>query len=431
MVVLALAILLVGMFRSAAAPATDHLEANVQIARERRTTLTQALANGSIDSDTYQAELHSLESALAQDLAAANVSGDGTRGSVAGAIVIAVLVPIAAGALYLQLGTPQALNADFAAAATVVNEPADSTDTEAPALADLIPNLEQRLAENPDDVSGWKLLGRTYMMTGEFGQAETTLRRALSLDEQDPDILAQLAEAVAMQREGALDGEPAEYLQRALDLDSTHEQSIWLMGIANQQTGNHEAAIVMFEQLAKKAGDNAPVLNSINEMIDRSKAELGIDASQSGQGVADAEGAPATDRDLAAEESASTASDDTAADAAPSASLAVAVSLSPTVAAQVSPEQAVFVYARASNGPPMPLAVARYQVSDLPLTITLDDSMAMMPNMALSGFPEVTVGARVSQSGNAIAEAGDWFGELANVKVAEAQELSIVIDQQK
>lgn len=422
LVVLALAILLYGLFRNTGQPAADQLQANVRIARERQATLHQAHTSGDLDDATYAAELRALENSLALDISPA-VAANNKRGNLLGAAIIIVFVPITAGALYLQLGTPIALDDGFIGRSQTAT--GSTTAQQAPALADLIPRLEQRLADNPDDADGWKLLGRTYMMSSNFAKADTALRRALELDDQDPDTLAQLAEATAMQRGGALVGEPAEFLQRALDIDATHEQSIWLMAMANQQSGEHKAAIVMFDQLAKKARDNPQALEAITEMTNRSRAALGMESTDSNaDDITTAQAAdPATETDAQA----NTAT----ADSESQATISVSVSLTTEAAAQVSPEQVVFIYARASDGPPMPLAAIRLKVSDLPATVTLDDSMAMVPGMSLSSFAEVSVGARVSQSGNAIAEAGDWFGEKYGVPVAETRELTITIDKQK
>ena len=107
--------------------------------------------------------------------------------------------------------------------------------------------------------------------------------------------------------------------------------------------------------------------------------------------------------------------------------LLVHVSLDPNLVDQVDKTDTVFVYAQALSGPPMPLAVSRKQVSDLPLQVTLDDSMAMMPAMKLSKFKQVRVAARISKSGNAIPQSGDFQAKVAPITVSSRDTVSLVI----
>jgi cytochrome c-type biogenesis protein CcmH len=105
------------------------------------------------------------------------------------------------------------------------------------------------------------------------------------------------------------------------------------------------------------------------------------------------------------------------------------VSLDETIADKADPGDSVFVFAQAMNGPPMPLAVARLQVSELPVTVTLDDSMAMMPQMRLSAFDQVKVGARVSKSGQAMPQSGDLSGEVLNITPGQKDAVWVEINQ--
>ena len=89
----------------------------------------------------------------------------------------------------------------------------------------------------------------------------------------------------------------------------------------------------------------------------------------------------------------------------------------------------VFVFARAVSGPPMPLAIQRLTVSQLPTTITLDDSNGMLPNMKLSDFPQVVIGARISRSGDPLAKSGDWQTLSDPVETKRKETIVLTIDQ--
>ena len=104
------------------------------------------------------------------------------------------------------------------------------------------------------------------------------------------------------------------------------------------------------------------------------------------------------------------------------------VSLSPALAAKAGPDDAVFIYARAAQGPRMPLAIVRKQVKDLPFTFVLDDSQSMSPEMKLSKFSEIIVGARVSKTAGATPQSGDLQGFTQKVRTGGAP-VTIVIDQ--
>ncbi len=110
----------------------------------------------------------------------------------------------------------------------------------------------------------------------------------------------------------------------------------------------------------------------------------------------------------------------------------VAVDISAELKAKAAPDTVVFVYAKAMQGPPMPLAVKRMQLKDLPATLSLSDGDAMMPALKLSGFDQVIVGARVSFSGNPVAQSGDFFTEVDSINSASPPEqVSLTIDQVK
>ena len=429
-------------------------DANVAIAREQLAALERARAAGDVDEAGFADERDRLERSLAAALDASAPRRRRRAAAVALAAFIGVGVPVAAGVMYLQVGQPQALalGPDSRGAGTEQAQggrgsaaepgtaaPADGTDAAGPAdpqraaaLEELLPQLEARLAERPDDLAGWTLLGRTYLNLERFDEAATALERASGLAPNDVDLLSALAEARAMRAGGTLLGDALEPLEAAVELDPMHEQSLWLLGIARQQAGDHRAAIELLTRLrgiATGAG-NAEAVATIDDYLSRSREALGrapvapggIDA-EAGVPAAAADAAPAA----APRASAAVADDDASAGTA---AVTVSVGLSDEAAAATSPDQAVFVFARAVDGPPMPLAVTRLTVADLPATVTLDESMAMMPTMTIGAFPEVVVGARVSASGQPAAVTGDWFDEEAGVDASAAPSLELTIDRQ-
>lgn len=407
--------LLLGLFRANHSD-TDQEAVNITLARERRATLDEALANGSIDQASHDYEREQLEYDLASDLKLESARGPTRKGHIAAAVIVAIFVPVAAGSLYLQLGNPTAI-----VQSVNPQQAAVEASELAPALADLLPQLEARLAESPDDVNGWRLLGRSYLSVNEFVRARSAFERALALEENDATTLAQLAESIAMTKGGDLSGEPLSYLERANSIEPDHEHTLWLLAIARQQTGDHEGALQGFDRLAAISENNPEAIATIDQMRARSLEALAADTSG-------AEEAPADTPDAQVNEQTRIESPDAELPDSAKTSIQVTVSLSDEAKAAVSDDSAVFIYARASEGPPAPLAVSRLSVSDLPATVTLDDSMAMIPNMTLSSYPSVTVGARVSPSGNPLAQPGDWFAEQNDVLANETDSLTLTIN---
>ena len=450
LVLLCMAWLLFGVFRSQGS-STDQEAVNITLARERGATLDTALAEGAIDKATYDYEREQLEYDLAADLRLEEDISTRKGGQLTAAILVGVFLPITAGALYLHLGNPGAITQDRTAPSAPV---AGANGQSAPALADLLPQMEERLAQQPDDIEGWRLLGRSYLSVGEFARASDAFEKALALDETDVPTMAQLAESLAMVQQGDLAGEPLDYVVRANELDPDNEHALWLLSIARQQAGDHESALAGFDRLISMAGDNAEALATVEQMRARSVAALGGDlgadsGADSGADLgADSDGSLDGDdsagqspqdpsvneitQSNTAEESQASSAGAPATDtqAMPAASITITVSASDDAIAASDAEQSVFVYAVATDGPPMPLAVSRISVADLPATVTLDNSMAMIPNMTLSAFPSVTVGARISTTGNATSQPGDWFTEAADISPESTDELELTIDRQ-
>jgi len=432
---LALGVLLRSLTLQSHTDDTNHRDVNIGIARDRKSLIKDALSKGHLDQETYDQELQDIENTLATELVKGPNSKQSRGMRVAGVMLLFVLLPATSVALYQRLGSPNSMDplfleqvgaitlsngatvnqqyADFlknsnlpAGTTTNGTNVADAQSETGPAsLQDLLPQLEAKLKENPDDVQGWTLLGRTYMNTGDFVKAEEALTRVVELDASNPDALIMLAESKALQIEGNLSGEPQALIQQALKLNPEHNRAQLLLGLSLQQQSNHEQAIEIFRKLRANPNASETVVSSLTQMINQSQAAIGGNSAnpQSSNETTEVSGT----------------------------SLSVSVSLSEAASTAVNASDSVFIFARASEGPPMPLAVVRLTVADLPTTVTLDDTQAMLPNMTLSSFPSVTVGARVSASGDAIGQSGDWFGELTDLLTTDNPSVEIIIDRQK
>jgi cytochrome c-type biogenesis protein CcmH len=253
----------------------------------------------------------------------------------------------------------------------------------------MVEGLAARLKANPDDLEGWKMLGRSYSVLGRFPEAVQAYAKAATLAPKDADVLVDLADVFAMANGQRLDGEPEKLIERALQLDPNNLKGLALAGTAAFRRGDFARAAALWERmlpLVEAGSEDARVIRD-NVAEARAKAKGG-----------------------------------------PPARLAGTVSLSPRLKGRAAPDDTVFIFARAAEGPAVPLAVLRRKVSELPASFSLDDSMAMAPGMTLSTFPRVIVSARVSKSGNAAPQPGDLQGASAAV-ANDAAGVKVVIDK--
>lgn len=285
-------------------------------------------------------------------------------------VAIALAFPLAAMALYLHLGNLQGLDALPHAASELSSISPEQ-------FQEMTEKLAARLQEKPDDVVGWTMLGRAYRATERHEDAAKAFARASALKPDDAELLADQAESLAIARGRNLAGEPTRLLDRALKLDPDSAKALALSGSGAFDRKDYKAAIRHWERLLKQP-------------------DIGADLAQALQtGIIEA-------RALAEGRKPSVP--------AAAGRVSGVVSLDSELKDKASPEDAVFVFARAARGSRMPLAIAKIKVKDLPYHFELDDSMAMMPELKISGFPEIVVGARVSKSGSATPSSGDLEG---------------------
>ena len=386
--------------RSDRAGGADRREINLAIYREQIRELDRDLGAGTLSREQWQKDHDELSRRMLEDVQPADQAPAVSAGGVsrmAPALALAALVPIAAVLIYTQVGAPGALDP----AAVKAAAPHGGQEFTKEQVDDMLAQLAERLEREPDNVEGWVLLGRSYSALGRFAEASTALRRAVELKADDPSLLADYADVLAMANGQSLAGEPMRAIEKALAIDPDHQKALALAGTAAYERGDFPGAVKRWERLLKTVPPASEGARSIQASIDEARARAGLPAPPASK-------PPANDREVAR--------------------VGGVVTLAPELADQAAPDDTLFVYARAAEGPPMPLAIQKLKVKDLPAKFALDDSMSMAPGMTISRFPQVVVMARVSKSGQAVPQSGDLEGSVGPVGVG-GTDLKIVIDK--
>jgi cytochrome c-type biogenesis protein CcmH len=394
---LALVILLMPLMRTARAQQSgQRQQQNIQIAREKKQQLETQLAEGEIDQAAYDSAYIDLQTSLALELGRGETDSEKSRGTWMAAVVL-LAIPVASVLLYLVFGEYRVIENPQLVHAAPQQQTAAAPEM---SLEQMTQAIEQRLKANPEDAEAWFMLGRTLMAREEFDPAVAAFQRSNDLLADEPGILFALADALAMQNNGNLLGEPEALLQRGLKLAPRFPNGLWLAGMAAEQRQDYKAAHRYWTQLLPLIADNPDSTREIQGML-----------------------ATLEDRDPQLAKTVTSGS---------GARIKLQVDISPELKAKARPDTTVFVYAKAMQGPPMPLAVRKLKLGDLPVTLTLSDDDAMLPSMKLSSFDQVIVGARVSSSGNPVAQSGDFYTEVDTVDSANPPaQINLIIDQIK
>ncbi len=366
----------------------DRQKLNLELHRQRREELSAEFSGAELEK--LQSEL---DKDLLGDLAAAGQSGQKEPGRGRGLLItVLATAPLLGILLYAMLGRFDL--ADFRA------EPVAQQKI-APEIQAMIDRLAERLKKEPGDLKGWLLLGRSYSQTEQYDQAVDAYAHALKLDPENLDVKSSYAEALGESMGGNYSGEPAKIALEILAKDPTHKHALWLAGAGAAQSGETAKAIAYLETLRGEFPKGSPDEEHIGKLIAQVKGE----AAQ-----AEAPAEPATGE--------------------PGKSIRVKVSLSSALKSKAAPEEMVFIFAKAASGSPMPLAIVRKQVKDLPIEVTLDDSMSMVQGMNLSAFDKLVIGARISKTGQALPKPGDLQGLTQPVEIENGGSYSVEIGEE-
>ena len=373
--------------------------ANLAVHRDQWQEAERDRAQGLIGPERLAQAHREIERRVLEDSAAAELPPP--RPARRTAVVLAVLIPLASVLTYLQLGAPEAVAPQGAGAAA----PAGRHSVTPQQIQQMVTALAERLKSQPKDAEGWLMLGRSYTALARYQDAATALRRALELGPPNATLLADLADVTGMAQGRRLAGEPARLVQQALDVDPRHVKALALAGSVAFEAKDYAAARGYWERLVGVVPADSPMARSVQGSIAEAMQLDGGAAPTPTVAVASA-----------------------AASAADGAVISGEVRLSPALVARLAPGDTLFVFARAAQGPRMPLAILRRPAEAAAMAFTLDDRLAMTPDWRLSGQTRVVIGARISKTGNATPQPGDLVGESA-VVAPGARDLRILIDR--
>lgn len=392
---LSLAWLLRPWWRRGEVPQQERKEANLVAYRTRLVEIESDLSSGLVDAEAAAALKQELAARLLSDVDAMTSESQVVQRRPYLAVLITLSLSVFAAIWYFN-------GESWETQQTIDQAIAHPEQAQQLTVQTMIQRLQKRLEKTPEDAEGWAMLGRSYFVTQRFLEASQAYAKANLLNgNQTADWLVGQGESLAMSNERQVAGEPAKLFDQALVLDPNQGKALWYAGLAAAQAGNYKLALTHWLKLREQ------------ELPDELRTAL--DARL--QELAQLGSLKIPERDVPNS------------DAASAVSLKINVSVAPALVGKVPAGASLLVFAKAAGGPPMPLAVQKLDASQLPLTVTLDDSMAMMPNMKLSQFHRWILTARISQSGTAQAQSGDLQGQIEHGRADAAKAVNLVISE--
>ncbi|MEJ2644903.1 MAG: c-type cytochrome biogenesis protein CcmI [Gammaproteobacteria bacterium] len=402
MVLVALGFVLPPLLGRGRTPGPPRRQVNRALHRKRLAELQADLADGLLDPEQFESARDDLERQSLQALEAPEAGQPGLGRIRPGwmSVTVAVVLPLTAAGMYGALGGwPQ-----FSRASQSLADRGPAAETRgAPArVHDMVAGLAGRLQQHPEDVRGWRMLGRSYRVLGKFGKASDAYAHAYQLTHgKDPAVTADYAEVLALANHQRFSGRADELLQHALQLNPRQPKALWLAGWAAYQHGSYRTAVAHWQVLANQAPPGSDVAKILERRISAAEA-LARNASPASAGRTPA--------------------------ASTGKQITVHVALAPGLTPKVAPNDTVFIFARAVHGPPMPVAAVRRQVKDLPLTVVLGDAQALLPSRKLSQQSKVMVGARISVNGTAMPQKGDLEAGYRSAKPGTSNVVRLTVD---
>lgn len=392
----ALALLLRPWWHGAAvrrAAGADSRELNAAIYRDQLAELERDRAGGELTETDFTEARDEIRRRVLEDTGGGQESASAPSAPRSTWLPLLVALPLLAGGLYAWLGTPAA----NLSATERERQAAESMDK-------MVASLAQRVEREPNNVEARAMLARSYKMLGRLDEAEKIFAGMGPELQQNATLLAEYAETLvqkaAQGTSSGFAGRPRELIAQALRVDPDHGLALLLAGTDAFESRKWAEAAGYWERLLKQLEPGSEDAQLIEQSLGRARAQLG----KVGAGATAKPGGAAK------------------------AAVSGRVELAPALRQRVSPDDVVFVFARAVDGPRMPLAAQRARVGDLPLEFSLDDSQALNAELTISGAQAVRIEARVAKSGNATAAKGDLAGQSPVVKPG-AKGVKVLIDK--
>ena len=414
--------------RAPAEPVSD-AGSNVAIYKSHRRELDEELARGAINEAEHRAALDELSTRVVDEVPVPPTPSSARPAAAARPwrliAAVATVMPLSAALLYATIGTPRAIEvgaANVGNAALPSSAPAAKPGEEPPMsdkqILAMVDSLQQKMQKNPGDPRGWVLLARSQNALGRFTEAAAAFERAVTLMPKDAQLIADYADASVMAQEGRFEGKPYALIQQALQLEPNNVKALALAGTAELRMGNRAASLLHWEKLrtlvAKDSADYREIESIIAE-VKTTKLDASATANSSVNANAAATFKPPPIATSAAQPNVVTAGNT----GKLAGKVTGTVVIAPNLMGKLAPGDTLFVFARAKEGPRMPLAVMRIAApaaSAFPVSFELNDAMAMAPGTKLSSFAEVVIEARISKSGNAQLQPGDLSGLTDAIK---------------
>lgn len=361
-----------------AGAAATGADTNVALYRERIAEIDSMLASGELGQEQAATRKTEQQRLLLRDTEAVNSQVSGTVAGAGGRLVLLLLVliiPLAAFWLYQALGASSDLEIQ-----TLAQQRSDAKASPAQEQRlryQLLDRIEARLLAEPDEPGYRVMLARLYLQSGEMAKARQNYEHAARLLPGSPEVQAEYARATYLSNNGRFTPEVDRALQKALAADGGSAVALELRGLKALSTGDYAAAIADWRLALQRLPPQSARAATLNNGIQRARLALG-------------EKLPGIEVDLA---------------------------LAPGL--EAAPDQTVYLFARQWRGPPVPVAVARLKVADLPVRVKLDDTMAMPGGRLLSETAAIQLVARVSSTGAVTPSAGDLQGVSGSISMLE------------